>query len=122
MADNLTSMPEHSTARQRVEFGLDSIPPDRTVTVGLRDLMFIHQTLAEFMQFFHQDLHYPDLAAVNRFLQQSGCGAFDVLREALYNRMHSMLPPDIHAAFGEGERFEHPLPPKYFTPTDGDDA
>ena len=107
-------MPKHSTARERVEFGLDSIPVDRTVVVRLRDLMFVNQTLAEFVQFFHQSTHYPDVAAVHRFLDPSRSGGFDVLREAVYRRMHEMLPPDIHDAFGDGERFEHPLPPEYY--------
>src|SRR3569623_1095747 len=108
-------MPEHSTPKQRVEFGLATIPPDRTVTVSLRDLMYVHQTLAEFGQFFHQPTHYPDLQAVERFLGTRGSGdAVDVLFESVYKRMHEMLPPDIYEAFGEGERFEYPLPPSYY--------
>src|SRR3954451_21500922 len=113
-------MPKHSTPQQRVEFGLDTIPPDRTVSVSLRDLMYVHQTLAEFVQFFHQPLHYPNLQAVERFLGTKGSGdAIDVLFESVYKRMREMLPPDIHEAFGEGERFEHPLTPTYFEPNDG---
>ena len=108
-------MSEISIPKERVEFGLDTIPPDRMVTVGLCDLMYVHQTLAEFNRFFHQPMHYPDLASVERFLgtRNSG-GAYDVLSEALYKRMGEMLPPDIHEAFDDGERFEHPLPPEYF--------
>ena len=113
-------MPEHSTPKQRVEYGLDTIPPDRTVSVPLRDLMFVHQTLAEFVRFFHQPCHYPNLHAVERFLGTRGSGdAADVLFESVYKRMHEMLPPDIHEAFGEGGRFEHSLPPGYYD-SDGD--
>lgn len=112
-------MPEHSTPKERVERGLDTIPADRTVTVPLRDLMYVHQTLTEFVQFFHQPMHYPDLRAVERFLGTCGSGgAFDVLVESVYGRMHDMLPPEIHDALAEGDRFEHPLPPGYFR---GDD-
>ena len=108
-------MPEHSTPKQRVEYGLETIPPDRMVSVPLRDLMYVHQTLAEFVQFFHQPMHYPDLQAVKRFLGSRGSGdAYDVLSESVYERMREMLPPDIHEAFGDGERFEHPLTPSYF--------
>ena len=108
-------MAEHSTPKQRVEYGLDTIPSDRMVTVPLRDLMFVHQTLAEFVQFFHQPLHYPSLAAVERFLGTRNSGdAMDLLCESVYKRMDTMLPPDIHEAFGDGERFEHPLSPAYF--------
>jgi len=85
------------------------------VTVPLRDLMFVHQTLVEFVQFFHQPLHYPDLVAVERFLGTRNSGdAMDVLCESVYKRMGTMLPPDIHEAFGDGERFEHPVSPTYF--------
>jgi hypothetical protein len=116
-------MAKHSTPKERVEFGLDTIPPDRMVTVPLRDLMFVHQTLAEFVQFFHQPLHYPDLAAIERFLGTRDSGdAMDVLCESVYKRMREMLPPDIHEAFGEGERFEHPLPPNYHDSDDDDVA
>ena len=70
-------MLKRSTPTQRVEYALDTIPADQMVTVSLRDLMYVHQTLAEFNRFFHQPLHYPDLAAVQRFL---GClGSDDAL-------------------------------------------
>jgi len=104
-----------STAKERVEYGLETIPAERTVTISLRDLLFVHQTLAEYMQFFHQPLHFPDLEAVERFLGDRSSGeAFQVLDEAYYSKMRSMIPPDIEQAFSDGERFEHPLPPRYF--------
>jgi len=108
-------MSSHSTARERVEYGLDTIPADRMVSVPLRDLLFVHQTLGEFVQFFHQSAHYPDLAAVHRFLGSvSTPAAFDVLRDAYYHRLRDMIPADIDEAFGDGVRFQHPLPPDYF--------
>lgn len=116
-------MADHSTPKQRVEYGLDTIPPDRTVTVSLRDLMYVHQTLQEFVRFFHQPLHYPDLAAVQRFLGTRDSGdAMDVLGESVYKRMYDMIPPDIDQAFADGERFEHPLSPSYYDPDDGNAA
>ncbi len=79
--------------------------------------MYIHQTLAELVQFFHQPMHYPDIESVNRFIGSRGSsGAMDILFESVYQRMHKMMPPDIHDAFGDGERFEHPLPPAYYLP------
>ncbi len=108
-------MKKHSTPRERVEFGLDSIPADRKVTVSLRDLMFVHQTLAEFVKFFHQPMHYPDLESVERFLGSKNSGdAFDVLGECVYKRMRKMVPPDIDEAFVDA-RFDHPLPPEYYS-------
>jgi hypothetical protein len=105
----------HSTAKQRVEFGLRTIPKDKKVSVSLRDLMFVHQVLAEYMQFFHQPMHYPAKKDVDQFLgNRFSGGAFEVLHTALYRKMRGMLPKEIHDAFGEGVRFEHPLPPDYY--------
>ena len=80
--------------------------------------MFIQQVLGEFNRFFHQPMHYPDLEAVEHFLgvRNSG-GASDVLSEAYYHRISKMLPPEIHEAFDEGYRFEHPLTPSYYEDT-----
>jgi hypothetical protein len=115
-------MAEHSTPTERVSYGLDTIPTDRMVTVPLRDLMYAHQAFGEFVRFFHQRLHYPDVAAVHRFLGSRGSGdAIDVLWESYYERMRKMIPADIDEAFADGERFEHPLTPSYFDP-DNDNA
>ena len=105
----------HSTVKQRVQFGLRTIPKEKKVLVSLRDLMFVHQVLAEYMQFFHQPTHYPTKKDIERFLgnRSSGC-AFEVLHTALYRKMRAMLPKEIHDAFGEGVRFEHPLLPDYY--------
>ena len=105
----------YGKVKQRVEFGLRTIPKNKKVLVSLRDLMFVHQVLAEYMQFFHQPMHYPTKKDVDRFLgDRFSGGAFDVLHTALYRKMRAMLPKEIHDAFGEGVRFEHPLPPDYY--------
>ena len=82
----------------------------------LRDLMYVCQTLAELVQFFHQPMHHPDFQAVEEFLGSRGSGgAIDVLFEAQYNRIRDMIPSDIEEACDKSDRFEHPLPPSYFT-------
>ncbi len=112
-------MIKHSTAVQRVEFGLDTIPEDRKVTVSLRDLMYVHQTLGEFMRFFHQPLHYSRMSDVAEFLGHVNSGdAFEALHKSYYSSMPDMLPEDIEDDLGEGDRFEHPLPPKYYMSRD----
>lgn len=105
-------MAQHSTPKERVEYGLDTVDADRMVSVKLRDLLHLHQTLGEFARFFHQPLHYRDIESVRRFLgsRDSG-GGIGVLLEAYYQRMADMLPADITGAFDAGKRFEHPLPP-----------
>jgi hypothetical protein len=77
--------------------------------------MYVQQVLAEYRQFFHQPLHYSTKKDVERFLGKiSSGGGFEVLHRALYRKMRGMLPKEIHDAFGEGVRFEHPLPPDYY--------
>ena len=89
------------------------------ITVPLRDLLYAHQAIAEFVQFFHQPLHYRDLAAVKRFLGTRGSGgAIDVLWRCYYERLRSLVPADIDEAFAGGERFEHPAPPSYYESDD----
>jgi hypothetical protein len=108
-------MTKYPTVRERVEFGLDTISEDRTVEVSLRDLLFIHQALSELNQFFHQRMHYPDLAAVHEFLGTLGSGGgYEVLSEALYGKLGDMLRDDLNDLFDEGI-FEHPDPPAYFS-------
>lgn len=105
-------MTSHSTAPERVAFGLDLITDDRMVSVRLRDLLFVRQVLAEFVRFFHQPSHYQTFGDVQRFLLSDGEGAIEVVREALYRRIEDMLPKDVKDMFAAGQ-FDHPLPPAY---------
>jgi hypothetical protein len=101
------------TTREIVEFGLEAISPDRTVTVPLRDLLFVHQTLEELNRFFHQPLHYPDMQAVRSFLGSRGDGgAYDVLAECYYTKLGAMLPADVQALIEDGA-LGHPESPPY---------
>ena len=75
-------MRKTSSPCERVRYGLESIPEEQEVTVGLRDLMQVHQALGEFIRFFHQPLHYPKLADVEQFLGSRGSGGgMDLLSE-----------------------------------------
>ncbi len=51
-----------------VTHNLDQIDPDLTVEVNLADLVYVYQTLNEYMRFFHQPEHYPHIQSVERFL------------------------------------------------------
>lgn len=101
------------TTREIVEYGLGAISPERTVTVSLRDLLFIRQTIEELNRFFHQPLHYADMQALRSFLGSRGNGgAYEVLAECYYDKLRGMLPSDVEALIEEGT-FEHPEPPSY---------
>lgn len=103
-----------STPKQRVEFGLRTIPKARRVSVSLRDLMYVHQVIQEYVCFFHQPKHFPKKQDIEQFLgNASSPDAYAVLCAAR-EKLRPMLPKDIIAAFGEGVRFEHPLPPAYY--------
>ena len=75
-----------ATIKELVEFSLNDIPEDLTVSVSVRDLVYIHQTLGELNRFFHQPMHCPTLDSVSNFLTGSG-GGYEVLREACYTKL-----------------------------------
>jgi hypothetical protein len=107
-------MSRSPTARELVEYGLSSVAEERSVQVPLRDLLFINQVLGEFVRFFHQPLHFLEVAQVKAFLGGQGDGeAFEVLAEAYYSKLQNMLPPDIQALTTDGA-FDHPSPPAYY--------
>jgi hypothetical protein len=101
-----------ATIKELVEFGLNDIPQDLTVSVSVRDLVYVHQTLGELNRFFHQPAHYPTLDSVNDFLTGNG-GAYEVLREAYYTKLANMLPEEIQEKLHDG-LFDSDKIPKYF--------
>ena len=110
-------MKNYTSVKDQVEFGLDTIDSDRRVSVRLRDLMYLHNMIGEFVRFFHQPMHYPTLSSVEKFLGDSTSdGAINVLWETYYRKLPTMLPQDIHDAFNEGVAFRHPNPPYYYDP------
>jgi len=50
-------------------FGIDeNIDANETVEVNLRDLVFVAQTLQEFVRYFHNRNHYLTLEDIHRYL------------------------------------------------------
>jgi hypothetical protein len=107
-------MTKYTTVEEQIEYGLDSIEPDRTVEMSLRDLMYVFETIGELKRFFHQPLHYQSLADVEKFLGTVDHGAYAAIHKCYYHILRKVLPKDIEDAFGEGERFEHPDSPYYY--------
>lgn len=104
----------HSTAKQRVEFGLSTIPKAKKIRVSLRDLVYVHQVLAEYLQFFYQPLP-PARKDIERFLgNPSSGGGLEVLHTALSRKMGAMFRKEILNELAESVRFQHPLPPDYY--------
>lgn len=110
-------MDEYTTVEEQVKYGLDTISPDRTIEVSLRDLLFMHQVLGEFVRFFHQPLHYPDRESVERFLGTFDEDAFALLKQCYYYKLRDVWPDDIVQKIKDGY-FDHPQMPYYYKPTD----
>jgi hypothetical protein len=109
---------EHPTIREVAEFGLESIPRERTVTVPVRELARLFGVLGELNAFFHQPMHYPDVNAVAAFLGSRGDGgAYELISEAYYDVLPRLLPPDVMRRIEDGE-FDHPAPPRHRAPDD----
>ena len=107
----------YTSLEEQVEYGLETIPADRLVSVPLRDLMYVFRTMGELNRFFHQPIHYRSLADVETFLgnRLDGAGAGDLIAECFYRKIRDMLPPDIEAAFNT-DRFDPPDYPYYYKP------
>jgi len=108
-------MRKYAKTKDIVEFGLNKIPEEQTITMNLRDFMYIFRSLEEYMRFFHQPLHYQTLEDVQEFLGtvRSNDG-FRVLSTAVYQKLYKVeLPEEIEKMIDE-DVFDHPLFPKYY--------
>jgi hypothetical protein len=103
----------YTSIKEQVEYGLDTIPLDRKVSVSLRDLMYVNQTLGEFVRFFHNEMHYPRHEDIKTFIGNKDNGALHVLWESYYNKCREMMPADIDEDI---EHFDNPNPPYYYKP------
>lgn len=111
-------MDEYTTVEEQVAYGLDAISADRTIEVSLRDLFSVHQVIGEFVRFFHQPMHYPDIESVERFLGAADEGAVHLLFQCYYDTLRDIWPADVVEKI-EGGIFDHPKPPYYFKAADG---
>jgi hypothetical protein len=106
----------YATIEEIVEYGLDRIPDEQTITINLKDFMYIYRVLEEYMRFFHNHDHYQKIEDVYDFLgTASSGGAFQVLNNALYKKIikgtrFSQEIEDLEMA----DTFSHPLFPKYY--------
>ena len=97
-----------ATAEQNVEHGLDTIEPNRTVQLPLRDALYAFKAIGEFVRFFHQPNHWRTLEDVARFIGNRDEGGLHVLWEAYYRRLRDVWPADIEDAFDKGT-IDHPV-------------
>ncbi len=105
----------YTSVEEQVEYGLDSIDGSRKIEVSVRDLVYIQNTIGEMTGFFHNPDHYPDIAALQKFIGTKDAGAFHLLVECDYSKLYHMLPEDIHQGY-DGGPFDNPNFPYYQTP------
>ena len=108
---------QYTSVEEQVNYGLDSIDENRTIDVCARDLVYVHNTIGEMLGFFHNPDHYPDIAAVQKFMGSKNAGAFHLLVECYYRKLPAMLPEDIQEGLDEGV-FDNPAASYYHQPWD----
>ncbi|MCP4157649.1 MAG: hypothetical protein GY757_58610 [bacterium] len=108
-------MPGYTTTDEQVEYGLDTIDPERTVEVSLRDMVYIYKTLGELNRFFHQPKHSCNWHAVKKFIGDKKQGAYRLISECYYNLLPEVFPEDISHGLCEEGLYPN-APPDYYDP------
>jgi hypothetical protein len=90
-------MENYTDVESQVEYSLEKIDPNRKIEVSLRDFLYMHNAIGEFIRFFHQPMHYETLEDVNKFLGDKDSGAFHLLCEIYYKKFYyqDIFPEDI---------------------------
>lgn len=110
-------MKNYTGVESQVEYGLEKIDPNRKIEVSLKDFLYLHHTIAEFIRFFHQPMHYATLEDVERFLGNKDRGGFHLLSEILHEKFNyrDVFPKDVQDMIDNSE-FENPDFPYYYKP------
>ena len=96
-----------------VEYGLDSLDPNETINVNIKDLIYIYKSFEEFNRFFHQPLHFKKLDDIVQYLGNKDEGAYSIIHKVYYKIFDRMLPPHIKDIV-EDDDFQHPEYPFYY--------
>lgn len=106
---------KYASIQDIVEYGLDKISEKETITMNLKDFLYVRRVLEEYMRFFHNPDHYPYMESVKEYLgNASSGGGFEVLNTALYKKMYKVALPKAVEKMMEEDIFEHSLFPKYY--------
>ncbi|MGI8669402.1 MAG: hypothetical protein ACR2J3_06060 [Aridibacter sp.] len=102
-------MNEYTDIESQVEYGLEKIDPNRKIEVSLKDFLYLHNVIYEFIRFFHQPLHFQSQEDIEKFLGNKDAGAFHLLREVAYKKFYylDILPKDIIEMIDNSE-FQNP--------------
>ncbi len=110
-------MENYTDVESQVEYGLEKIDPNRKIEVSLKDFLYMHNVIGEFIRFFHQPLHYETLEDVHKFLGDEDKGAYHLLREVFYEKFYwgDVFPEDIKKMV-HNANFQNPEYPYYYKP------
>ena len=86
---------------KQIEFGLNSVDPEKTIEIKLKDFMIIYKTFEEFNRFFHQPMHYPSIEDLEIYLGNKDSGAYSIINKIYYKVLPQYLPKEIEEKFGE---------------------
>lgn len=108
-------MEKYKDVESQVEYGLEKIDPNRKIEVSLKDFVYMHNAIGEFIRFFHQPLHYETIEDVNKFLGDKDNGALRLLWNVFHEKFNyrDVFPEDIKAMVDDS-KFENPLSPYYY--------
>jgi len=110
-------MEKYTDIESQVEYGLEKIDPNRKIEVSLKDFLYMHNTIGEFVRFFHQPRHHETLENVEKFMGNIEKGAFHLLCEIYYTKFQyrNIFPKDIQEMIDNSE-LENPNYPYYYKP------
>ncbi len=86
---------------KQIEFGLETIDPDRKVEIKLKDLIYIYKTFEEFNRFFHQPMHYSTMQDINIYLGDKDNGAYSIISKMYYDILSKYVPKEIIDKWGD---------------------
>jgi hypothetical protein len=106
-------MQNYTDIESQVEFGLEKIDPNRKIEISLRDFLYVHNVIGEFISFFHQPINYETPEDANNFLGNKERGALHLLWEIYYKKFYyqDIFPEDIkemidNGTFQNSEKFK----------------
>jgi hypothetical protein len=100
---------------EQIEYGIDTLPDNRFVTINLKDFMFVYKSMEEFRRFFHNRSHYSLLSDVHTYIGDSTSGALAIVNKLYCQTLDKYLPEDIdHPSEEDEQRFSHPNFPYYY--------
>lgn len=79
---------------QELQARIATVPEDATISVNLKDLIFIYKAIEECRTFMHNGANYPTLKEVSEFIGNRDEGMYSILNHIYVNIFDGMLTKD----------------------------